>query len=62
MPTQLGILHVSYAVSDLDAFKQQLHAAGIHQSERDYREIIIGSGRFIRFRTPAGMNIEAYAE
>lgn len=62
VPTQLGILHVSYAVSDLDAFKQQLHAAGIHHNERDYREVIFGSGHFIRFRTPAGMSVEAYAE
>jgi len=62
VPTQLGILHVSYAVSDLAAFKQQLHAAGIHHNERDYRDVIFGSGHFIRFRTPAGMSVEAYAE
>lgn len=62
VPTQLGILHVSYAVSDLAAFKLQLHAAGIHHNERDYRDVIFGSGHFIRFRTPAGMSVEAYAE
>lgn len=62
VPTQLGILHVSYNVSDLAAFKQQLHSAGIHHNERDYRDVIFGSGHFIRFRTPAGMSVEAYAE
>jgi catechol 2,3-dioxygenase-like lactoylglutathione lyase family enzyme len=60
IPTQLGILHVSYQLKDLDAFKQKLHDAGINHSDREYRELIFGSGRFIRFRTPSGMNIEAF--
>jgi catechol 2,3-dioxygenase-like lactoylglutathione lyase family enzyme len=60
VPTQLGILHVSYQVKDLDAFKQRLHDAGINHSDRDFREVIFGSGQFIRFRSPGGMNIEAF--
>jgi len=60
VPTQLGILHVSYEVGDLEAFKQRLHDAGINQQNREYREVIFGSGTFIRFRTPGGMNIEAF--
>lgn len=60
VPTQLGILHVSYKVPDLAAFKQKLHSSGINAVARDYREVIYGSGPFIRFRTPSGMNIEAF--
>ena len=60
VPTQLGILHVSYEVANLEAFKRKLHASGINHSDRDYRDVIFGSGRFIRFRTPSGMNIEAF--
>jgi catechol 2,3-dioxygenase-like lactoylglutathione lyase family enzyme len=60
VPTQLGILHVSYEVSDLEAFKQKLHDSGINPVDRDYREVIFGSGRFIRFRTPSGLNVEAF--
>ena len=60
VPTQLGILHTSYAVTDLDAFKQKLHEAGINHQDRGYREVIFGGGKFIRFRTPGGMNIEAF--
>ncbi len=62
VPTQLGILHASYRVRNLDVFKKNLHNAGINHSERDFREVIFGSGRFIRFRTPAGMNIEAFEQ
>ena len=62
IPTQLGILHVTYTVRNLDHFRQRLRAAGVHLNERHYREVIIGSGRFIRFRTPAGMNAGAYQE
>jgi len=62
VPTQLGILHVSYTVQNLDHFRQRLRAAGIHVNERDYRDVIFGAGRFIRFRTPAGMNMGAYAQ
>jgi len=60
VPTQLGILHVSYPASDLAALQQKLHEAGISHNDREYREVLTGSGRFIRFRTPAGFNIEAY--
>jgi catechol 2,3-dioxygenase-like lactoylglutathione lyase family enzyme len=60
VPTQLGILHTSYAVTDIEAFKQKLHDAGINHFDRGYRELIFGSGKFIRFRTPGGMNIEAF--
>lgn len=60
VPTQLGILHVSYEVTDLEAFKQKLHSSGINAVARDYREVVFGSGPFIRFRTPSGMNIEAF--
>jgi catechol 2,3-dioxygenase-like lactoylglutathione lyase family enzyme len=60
VPTQLGILHVSYQVASLEALKQSLHDAGLNYSDRDFREVIFGSGKFIRFRTPAGMNIEAF--
>lgn len=60
VPTQLGILHVSYEVTDLEAFKARLHDAGTNYQDREYREVIFGSGKFIRFRTPAGMNIEAF--
>ena len=60
VPTQLGILHVSYAVTELDALKQKLHAAGLSFNDREYRETPYGKGRFIRFRTPAGMNLEAF--
>jgi catechol 2,3-dioxygenase-like lactoylglutathione lyase family enzyme len=60
VPTQLGILHVSYAVTDLDEFKQKLHAAGLSFNDREYRDTPYAKGRFIRFRTPAGMNLEAF--
>ncbi len=60
IPTQLGILHVSYEVADLEAFKQKLHAAGLSHQDREFRDVIFGSGKFIRFRTPSGMNIEAF--
>jgi catechol 2,3-dioxygenase-like lactoylglutathione lyase family enzyme len=60
VPTQLGILHVSYEVPDLEAFRKKLHDSGINPIDRDYREVIFGSGPFIRFRTPSGMNIEAF--
>jgi catechol 2,3-dioxygenase-like lactoylglutathione lyase family enzyme len=60
VPTQLGILHVTYEIADLDALKQRLHEAGINHADRGYREVIIGNGRFIRFRSPAGMNIEVF--
>jgi len=60
VPTQLGILHVSYAVTDLKALQQKLNAAGFHFSDREYREVLYGKGRYIRFRSPAGMTIEAF--
>lgn len=60
VPTQLGILHVSYEVTDLDAFRQRLYEAGLNHSDREYREVIFGSGRFIRLRSPAGMTLEVF--
>lgn len=62
IPTQLGILHVSYTVQNLDHFRQRLRAVGIPLNERDYRQVIFGNGRFIRFRSPAGMNAGAFEE
>jgi catechol 2,3-dioxygenase-like lactoylglutathione lyase family enzyme len=60
VPTQLGILHVTYAATGLDTFKQQLLASGYRFSDREYREVMYGTGQFIRLRTPAGMNIEVF--
>ncbi|HET6565701.1 MAG TPA: VOC family protein [Xanthomonadales bacterium] len=60
VPTQLGILHVTYAATAIEVLQQKLHAGGYNFNDREFREVIYGSGRFIRFRTPAGMNIEAF--
>jgi len=60
VPTQLGILHLSYAVEDLEGLMQGLSSAGFSYSDREYREVIYGKGRFVRFRTPAGFTIEAF--
>lgn len=60
VPTQLGILHVTYGVTDLEALQQTLDAAGFRFNDREYREVLYGKGRFIRFRSPAGFNVEAF--
>jgi catechol 2,3-dioxygenase-like lactoylglutathione lyase family enzyme len=60
VPTQLGILHLSIALEDIDAFTLKLQSAGFSYSDREYREVIYGKGRFVRFRTPAGFTIEVF--
>jgi catechol 2,3-dioxygenase-like lactoylglutathione lyase family enzyme len=60
VPPCLGILHVTYKVTDLDTFKQKLQDAGIAYNDRRNRTVISGSGHFIRFRSPVGMNIEVF--
>lgn len=60
VPPQRGILHVTYAVTDLRAFAQRLQQAGIEHTVPVDSDVLPGRGRFLRFRSPAGLNLEAF--
>lgn len=60
VPKHRGILHVTYATQDLSKLIRVLEQAGIPWSEGGHRFILPGTGRFIRFHSPAGFRIEVF--
>ncbi len=60
VPKQRGILQVSYEVKNLEETNKRLDDAGITWSNAGVRSTLLGEGPFIRFKTPAGFQINAF--
>ncbi len=61
-PKALGVLHVSYRVTALQALLGRLQAAGVAVVEHGIVKTMSGEGRTISFLTPAGLRIEVYEQ
>ena len=60
MPRQRGILHVTYAAADLEELIRSLDGAGIAWTDKGAVASLSGAGRFTRFRSPAGFQIQVF--
>jgi catechol 2,3-dioxygenase-like lactoylglutathione lyase family enzyme len=60
VPPNRGILQLKYQVADLDVFSVLLQQAGISHSLPVDVDVLPGKGRHLRFRSPAGLNLEAF--
>ena len=60
VPKQRGILQVTYQSENLEGLTGQLDQAGINWLDLGSSSLLTGSGRFIRFHSPAGMRIEVF--
>jgi len=60
VPKQRGILQITYESENLAALTGRLDQAGITWADLGEFSILTGSGRFIRFNSPAGMKIEVF--
>jgi catechol 2,3-dioxygenase-like lactoylglutathione lyase family enzyme len=60
VPPNRGILHLKYQVSDLDAFSALLQKAGISHTHPVDVDVLPDKGRHLRFRSPGGLNLEAF--
>jgi catechol 2,3-dioxygenase-like lactoylglutathione lyase family enzyme len=60
VPKQRGILQITYESENLSGLTGQLDQAGISWADLGKFSILSGSGRFIRFSSPAGLIIEVF--
>jgi hypothetical protein len=60
VPKQRGILQITYESENLSGLTGQLDQAGISWADLGKFSILSGSGRFIRFNSPAGLKIEVF--
>jgi len=62
IPKQRGILQTSYVEADLPRLIRILREAGVEWSEAGELSALPGSGRFIRFHSPAGLQINVFEQ
>jgi catechol 2,3-dioxygenase-like lactoylglutathione lyase family enzyme len=55
-----GILHVSFRLDNVDSLLQRLRDASISFEQHASVESILGSGRVIVFKSPAGLRVEVH--
>jgi catechol 2,3-dioxygenase-like lactoylglutathione lyase family enzyme len=60
VPKQRGILQIGYESEDLAELTRKLDQAGIAWSDRGKFQVLYGSGRIIRLRSPGGLRIEVF--
>jgi catechol 2,3-dioxygenase-like lactoylglutathione lyase family enzyme len=61
-PKSLGILHIGFAVQDMEALKSLLDRSGITWTEHGRLSTLPASGRVIHFHSPAGLRIEVFSD
>jgi len=60
IPPAVGILHVSFRLDNVDSLLLRLREAGIAFGQHFGVTSILGSGRVITFKSPAGLRVEVH--